>query len=45
MKFTILSEVDRIHKKLWICSHLVWVPGDPQMEQNSQFIVNSVHFR
>ena len=41
----ILPEVDRIHKKLWMCSNLIWVPGDPQLEQNSQFLVNSVHFR
>ena len=28
-----------------ITSNLVWVPGDPQLEQSSQFLVNLVHFR
>ena len=36
--------MDRIHKKFWIRSNLVRVPGDPQLEQNSQFLVNSVQF-
>ena len=34
-----------IHKRLWIFNNLVRVPGDSQLEQNSQHIVNSVHFR
>ena len=34
--------MDRIHKKLWIIYNLVRVPGDPQLEKNSQF---QVHFR
>ena len=37
---TILSEVDQIHKELWIYSNLVWVPGEPQFKQNSQYFVN-----
>ena len=32
----ILPEVDQIHKKLWICSSLVRVSGDPQSEQKLQ---------
>ena len=32
----ILPEVDQIHKKLWICSSLVRVSGDPQLEQKLQ---------
>ena len=28
----ILPKVDQIHKKLWICSNLVWVPGNPQLQ-------------
>ena len=41
----ILPEVDQIYKKLWICSNLIRVPGDSQLEQNSQLLVNSVYFR
>ena len=32
----ILAEVVRIHKKLWICSNLVRIPGDPQLEKKAQ---------
>ena len=42
--YLILSEVDLIHKRLWIFSKFIRVPGDPQAGQNSQFLVNSVHF-
>ena len=41
----ISRELDGIHKKLWICSNLSSTPVDPQLEQNLQFLVNSVHFR
>ena len=32
-------------QKFWTFPNLIWVWGDPQFEQNSQFLVNSVHFR
>ena len=31
-------------KILWICSNLVWIPGDPQLEQNSQSPMNLIYF-
>ena len=35
-----MCKVDRIHKRLWIVTNLVPVPGDSQLEQNSQYLVN-----
>ena len=37
--------MDRIRERLWIFTNLVRVPGDSQLEQNSQHLVNSAHFR
>ena len=40
----ILPGVDQIHKKSWICSNLVRVPEDPQLQQNSHGIWASWHY-